>query len=267
MEDELQARAGDCTWVVCWEPADASSTPEPYQLSFLSPIAGATAGAYDDVGDDDPEHAYSMRRRRRRRCRSLKAADVAQVACTGDKRALLRKPSGEFIAPLYARSLVIDAGGDVFAQSDTYEPADADTIIASAEALLAHRLRHGVKILRDPYLLLRFLRMRLVSRPLPIFAAFFLDRKQRLIRFGELAYGCDDRVEIHPKEVVREVLACGAEQILCVRSDPRGDHQPTSQDVEDARRLKRALWLIDVPLVDYIVVGESVTSLVHRRVI
>jgi DNA repair protein RadC len=67
--------------------------------------------------------------------------------------------------------------------------------------------------------------------------------------------------------VVREVLACGAEQIPCVRSDPRGDHQPTSQDVADARRLKQALGLIDVPLVDYIVVGESVTSLVHRRVI
>jgi DNA repair protein RadC len=109
--------------------------------------------------------------------------------------------------------------------------------------------------------------MRLVSRPLPIFAVFFLDRKQRLIRFAELAHGSPDHVKIHPKEVVRDVLECGAEQILCVRSDPRGDHQPTPQDAEDARRLKHALWLIEVPQVDYIIVGESVTSLVQRRVI
>jgi hypothetical protein len=46
-----------------------------------------------------------------------------------------------------------------------------------------------------------------------------------------------------------------------------GDHQPTTQDVEDARRVKRALDLLCIPLVDYVVVGESITSLVHRRVI
>ena len=133
--------------------------------------------------------------------------------------------------------------------------------IDSAEALLSHRLRHGVKILRDPYLLLRFLRMRLVSQPQPVFAAFFLDRKQRLIRFSELAHGSDDRVVVYPKEVVRDALACRAEQILCVRSDPRGDHEPTVYDFEDARRVKHALDLLVIPLVDYIIAGRSVTSL------
>ncbi len=124
-----------------------------------------------------------------------------------------------------------------------------------------------MKILRDPYLLLRFLRMRLVSQRQPVFAAFFLDRKQRLIRFSELARGENDRVTVHPKEVVRDALACGAEQILCVRSDPRGDHQPTVHDVEDARRVKRALDLLVIPLLDYVIVGQSVTSLLQRRVI
>ena len=126
---------------------------------------------------------------------------------------------------------------------------------------------NGVRILRDPYLLLRFLRIRLVSQPMPVFAAFFLDRKQRLIRFAELTHGSGDQVDVYPKEVVRDTLQCGAEQVLCVRSDPRGDHQPTSKDCTDARRVKYALSLIEVPLVDYIIVGESVTSLVHRRVI
>jgi len=55
--------------------------------------------------------------------------------------------------------------------------------------------------------------------------------------------------------------------VLCVRSDPLGDHQPTTYDAEDARRVKRALGLLDIPLVDLHFVGESITSLVHRRVI
>lgn len=266
MDTELREHAGDCAWVVGTTPRHAGS-PAPYQLSFLSPIAGATAGPEEEsLYEDDPEHVHDMRQlRRRRRCRSLKASDVEQVADGG--RALLRKPNGEFIAPLFTRALVIDAGRDVVSQSDAYALADPETIIASAEALLAHRMRHGVKILRDPYLLLRFLRMRLVTQPMPVFAAFFLDAKQRLIRFAELMYGSGDRVHVYAKEVVRDTLAFGADQVLCVRSDPRGDHQPTPQDVEDARRVKRALELIDVPLVDYVIVGESVTSLVHRRVI
>ncbi len=72
---------------------------------------------------------------------------------------------------------------------------------------------------------------------------------------------------VHPREVVRDAIACGAEQLLCVRSDPIGHHQPTAYDVEDARRVKRALDLLGIPLVDYVIVGESVTSLLQRRVI
>jgi DNA repair protein RadC len=185
----------------------------------------------------------------------------------GDTRPLPRKRSGEFIPPLYARDLIVDRGGDVFGQSDIWHPADADTIIDSAEALLNHRLRNGVKILRDPYPLHRFLRMRLVSQSQPVFAAFFLDRKQRLIRFTELARGSNDRVPVYPREVVRDLLVCGAEQVLCVRSDPRGDHNPTLHDFEDARRVKRALDLLAVPLIDYLIVGASVTSLLQRGVI
>ena len=124
-----------------------------------------------------------------------------------------------------------------------------------------------MKILRDPYLLLRFLRMRLVSQSRPVFAAFFLDRKQRLIRFTELAHGTNDRERVYTKELVRDAIACRAEQILCVRSDPHGDHEPTVYDFEDAQRVKLALDLLAIPLIDYVIVGESVTSLLQRRVI
>jgi DNA repair protein RadC len=124
-----------------------------------------------------------------------------------------------------------------------------------------------VKILRDPYLLLRFLHVRLVSQRQPVFAAFLLDRKQRLIHFSEIARGTNDRVVVYPREIVRDVLAHGAEQALCVRSDPIGDHAATAYDVEDARRVKRALDLLDIPLLDYVIVGEGVTSLRQRGVI
>ncbi len=33
-----------------------------------------------------------------------------------------------------------------------------------------------------------------------------------------------------------------------------------------ARRVKRALDLLQMPLLDYVIVGESITSLAHRRI-
>jgi hypothetical protein len=39
------------------------------------------------------------------------------------------------------------------------------------------------------------------------------------------------------------------------------------QLIEDARRVKRALDLLLIPLLAYVIVGEGVTSLLQRRVI
>jgi DNA repair protein RadC len=232
----------------------------PEQLSFLSPIANATPGEPINPYEEDPEFDYYMRRFRKRRAKSLKPSDVPDSASGPDTRALLRKPTGEYLPPLFAR---VESGSGV----PELAPADAAIILDSAEAILNWRVRPGVKIFRDPSLVLRFLRMRLVRQPQPVFAVFYLDRKQRLLRFVEMARGMGDRVEVHPKEVVRDALRCQAEQVLCVRSDPLGDHQPTVHDVQDARGVKRALDLLEMPLLDYVIVGESITSLVHRRVI
>jgi DNA repair protein RadC len=74
-------------------------------------------------------------------------------------------------------------------------------------------------------------------------------------------------VKVHAKEVVRETLAWNAERLLCFRSDPAGDHQPTSDDIATARLVKRALDLLNVPLLDYVIVGTTLTSLRLRGVI
>src|SRR5262245_12954570 len=109
MDTQLPEPAVDCTWVLCREPRHARSPP-PYQLSFLSPIADATAGTQEEgLFENDPEYIHTTRRLRRRRCRNLKPADVDQG--TPEERALLRTPGGAFIAPLYARKLVVDSGG------------------------------------------------------------------------------------------------------------------------------------------------------------
>ncbi len=109
--------------------------------------------------------------------------------------------------------------------------------------------------------------MRLVSPRRPVFAAFFLGCKQGLIRFSEIARGENDRVKVYTKELVRDALACDAAQVLCVRSDPCGDHRPTPYDIDDARRVNRALEMLMIPLLDYLIVGQAASSLRQRGVL
>jgi DNA repair protein RadC len=186
--------------------------------------------------------------------RILKEADVISAPAASARRDPLRTPAGAYLPVLYTN------------ESAELQLADPRTIIESAEALLAARFCRGVRILKDPHLLLRFLRLRLVSQPTAVFAVFYLDRRQRLIRFDELFRGTTDYVTVHPREVIRCTLDCCAEQILCVRSDPTGNSEPTPFDVEDARRLHWLLQGLEIPLVDYVIVGEAVTSLRQRRV-
>jgi DNA repair protein RadC len=260
MQTLLPHDADSCACVTAFQRGDATPLPVPRQLSFLSPIANAAPGEFDACYDDDPYYIHHARSFRKRRAKSLKPSDVPKTDSDAGTRALLRTSNGGYLPPLFARIESNDGASHLV-------PADVATILDSADALLQWRFRRGVKIYKDPHLLVRFLRMRLVRQPRPVFAAFFLDRKQRLIHFSEIARGEDDRVMVHPKELIRDALSCHAEQVLCVRSDPLGDHQPTVQDVTDARRVKRALDLLGIPLVDYVIVGEAITSLVHRRVI
>jgi DNA repair protein RadC len=259
MDTSLAEHADACSWVIA---RANDSTQAPYQLTFLSPFPEG------EPIDDDA--AYSGGRThngadgKRTRCRAprkLAAKDVAPFDGNAPCCPLLRTPTGALLPALYARGSLPDRAADMAQQGESLMPADADIIIESATALLQHRLRRGVKILSDPGLLLRFLQLRLVSQPRPVFAVFFLDRHQRLIRFAEIFHGQNATVSVRPREVVREAIAYNAEQILCVRSDPQGDHRPTSADVEDARRVMRAMRLLQIPVLDYVIVGRSISSL------
>jgi DNA repair protein RadC len=262
MDTPLAERAGACSWVIA--PAN-DSTHAPYQLTFLSPFPEGEPIDGDAIRcSGRTRHGARGKHTRRRIPRMLSAEDVEPFDGNAPCRPLLRTPTGALLPALYARASLADRAGEMVQQGESFMPAAADIIIESATALLQHRLRHGVKILGDPGMLLRFLQLRLVSQPRPALAVFFLDRHQRLIRFAEIFHGQNATVPVHPREVVREAIACNAEQILCVRSDPQGNHQPTPADVEDARRVMRAMNLLQIPVLDYVIVGTSVTSLRAR---
>ncbi len=113
-----------------------------------------------------------------------------------------------------------------------------------------------------------YARLRLADQPSEVFACFFLDSKHRLIEFRELFRGTIDGASVHPREVARVALELNAGAVILCHNHPSGDPEPSAADVAITHRLRRALELIDVRVLDHVVVGaEGAVSLAERGVI
>ncbi|MCW0425677.1 hypothetical protein NB713_003620 [Xanthomonas sacchari] len=91
-----------------------------------------------------------------------------------------------------------------------------------------------------------------------MFAALFLDTRHRWLAFEELFQGTLDGAEVHPREVVRRALTLNAAAVIIGHNHPSGNPEPSPADRAVTERLKQALDLIDVRLLDHFIVGDGV---------
>jgi len=95
-----------------------------------------------------------------------------------------------------------------------------------------------------------------------VFAVVLLDALQRIIGFHELFRGTVSASTVYPREVVKLALANNAVAAVFAHNHPSGVSIPSQADIETTKRLKDALALVDVRVIDHIVVGrDGCTSL------
>ncbi|HET6473796.1 MAG TPA: DNA repair protein RadC [Pseudomonadales bacterium] len=111
----------------------------------------------------------------------------------------------------------------------------------------------------------RYLRARLGGRLREVFCAMFLDAQHRLIAFRELFLGTIDSAAVHPREVLREALSFNAAAVIFVHNHPSGVAEPSTSDMRITDRLRHALQLIDVRVLDHIVVSADATVSMAER--
>ncbi len=121
---------------------------------------------------------------------------------------------------------------------------------------LAERMRE-VDALTSPQAARTYLKSRLRDLPYEVFGCLYLDTKHRPIHFEELFRGTIDGASVYPREVVRTVLANNAAAVILAHNHPSGVAEPSSADQSLTHRLKAALALVDVRLIDHIIVGDG----------
>jgi DNA repair protein RadC len=98
----------------------------------------------------------------------------------------------------------------------------------------------------------------MVSSPL-------LDKRHRLIEYVELFRGTIDGASVHPREVVKLALAKNAAALLVAHPHPSGVAEPSHADEVITQRLKEALALVDIRVLDHLIIaGGDVISMAEK---
>lgn len=109
-----------------------------------------------------------------------------------------------------------------------------------------------------------FLRFKLGNYEREVFAVMLLDSQHKLIDYQELFFGTIDATSVYPREVVKTVLKNNAAAVIFAHNHPSGANEASMADKSITQRLKEALALIDVSVLDHIIVGERVTSFAEQ---
>ncbi len=138
-------------------------------------------------------------------------------------------------------------------------PARYATLMAALELARRHyreALQAG-PAMTAPAATRQFLTAQLRDRPYEVFCCLHLDNRHRLIHFEEVFRGTIDGASVHPREVVRQALRHNAAALIFAHNHPSGVAEASQADELITRRLKDALALVDIRVLDHLIVGDN----------
>jgi DNA repair protein RadC len=130
-------------------------------------------------------------------------------------------------------------------------------LVARALRCLEKRLRYNSEPLNNSPYVSSYLRLNLADERNEVFAVLFLDNHHRLLAFEKLFYGSINESTVYPRVVVQKALEYNAAKVIFAHNHPSGNCDPSNEDKEITRELKRILAIVSVTAVDHIIVARE----------
>jgi len=77
--------------------------------------------------------------------------------------------------------------------------------------------------------------------------------------------GTIDAASVYPREVVKRALEHNAAAVILAHNHPSGIAEPSQSDERITEKLKQALALIDVRILDHFIIGNGETVSLAER--
>jgi DNA repair protein RadC len=112
-------------------------------------------------------------------------------------------------------------------------------------------------VLSSPESTRAFLLHHLGGRPREVFCCIFLDSQHQVICCDDLFLGTLDGAAVYPREVAVRALQYRAAAVIFAHNHPSGVANPSNADKRITERLKNALNLLDIRVLDHVIVGRG----------
>ena len=140
-----------------------------------------------------------------------------------------------------------------------YLLATAEQILEAARQAIERKMQRGTSF-TSPAAVKEYLHAKLAGFEHEVFAVLFMDTQHRLIEYAEMFRGTIDGASEYPRELVKEALRLNAAAVIVSHNHPSGNPEPSSADRTLTQRLKEALELVEVRVLDHIIVAGTTTT-------
>jgi DNA repair protein RadC len=134
--------------------------------------------------------------------------------------------------------------------------AELQAAVEIARRQLSETMRAGPS-LASPKATRDYLSARLRDLEHEVFCCLYLDKRHRLIQCEDLFRGTIDGASVHPREIVKLALQRNSAAVIIAHNHPSGVPEPSQADEYITQRIKEALALVDIRLLDHIIIGDS----------
>jgi DNA repair protein RadC len=141
---------------------------------------------------------------------------------------------------------------------------EQERLVDLALSVLQERHQPG-EVLHSPGQTRDYLRLRMAGFTAEAFGCVFLDNAHRVLAVKELFHGTIDGAAVYPRIVVQHALTLNAAATVFYHNHPSGVAEPSQADRRITERLRDALALIDVRVLDHIVVTHGDTTSFAER--
>ncbi len=138
-----------------------------------------------------------------------------------------------------------------------------DAKYAQLQAVLEMARRHFFEVIQrgnvlsNPDATRAYLSSQLRGYNYEVFACLFLDNQYRIIELEELFRGTLNSAAVYPREVAQRALHHHAAAVIFAHNHPSGNNEPSLADRQLTDKLKQALALFDILVLDHFIIADG----------